>query len=520
MTSDTASSLKQADGHRDRHHQPPEDAQRAQPRDVDGDGRGDAAARRRRLGAGHRLPRRGNPGVRLRRGHLRVRGEPQGHRDRASLQQADGSRLRGDPQLPQAHRGHGLRLLHGRRDGPRHGVRSAIRRRGLEVRHPGGAAVHHLRARARPSARGSRGSRLREGHPLLRAHRWRPTRRRASASSSVCSRWPSSSPTTYEYLRKVAANAPLSIRGTKTQVRAIFEGITDGTGTSCGSSGSRPSTAKTTRKAPAPSSRSARPASRAARRLSAARGRSPVRVAVLTSTPLDPREGSGTFVALAGFEQGLRRLGHEVEIRPLRRRTGFHTFDRWLYNAEVARRPPARPDLVVGCDLDGFLWARRRRVPFVVMLKGIIADELRNERGWVRVLLGVQARWERRNTERADLRAGAQPLLGGRRDGGVRGAARACRRWCRRPSTSPSGRRASPPPPASPRGGATVLAVGRMYPRKRFVDLLHAAARLRSDLPAARVRIVGKGPDWEAVVRLPRRASPRRDGDPARRRDA
>lgn len=32
---------------------------------------------------------------------------------------------------------------------------------------------------------------------------------------------------TYEYLRKVAANAPLSIRGTKTQVRAIFEGITD-----------------------------------------------------------------------------------------------------------------------------------------------------------------------------------------------------------------------------------------------------------------------------------------------------
>ena len=34
-------------------------------------------------------------------------------------------------------------------------------------------------------------------------------------------------PYTYEYLRKVAANAPLSIRGTKTQVRAIFEGITD-----------------------------------------------------------------------------------------------------------------------------------------------------------------------------------------------------------------------------------------------------------------------------------------------------
>ena len=32
---------------------------------------------------------------------------------------------------------------------------------------------------------------------------------------------------TYDYLRTVAANAPLSVRGTKAQVRAIFEGITD-----------------------------------------------------------------------------------------------------------------------------------------------------------------------------------------------------------------------------------------------------------------------------------------------------
>ena len=63
---------------------------------------------------------------------------------------------------------------------------------------------------------------------------------------------------------------------------------------------------------------------------------------------------------------------------------------------------------MVGVDLDGFLWARRRRTAggarprFVVCLKGIIADELRNERGLVRALLSIQARWERRNTDRAD----------------------------------------------------------------------------------------------------------------------
>ena len=167
----------------------------------------------------------------------------------------------------------------------------------------------------------------------------------------------------------------------------------------------------------------------------------------------------------------------------------------------MARRPPAHPDLVVGCDLDGFLWARRRRVPFVVMLKGIIADELRNERGLVRVLLGIQARWERRNTERADL-----VLVPSRYSADVAVKVYAVppsrvavvpeaidlAEWEARFATAPR----------VARGGPTVLAVGRMYPRKRFVDLLHAAARLRSALPAARVRIVGKGPDWEAVVRL------------------
>ena len=33
--------------------------------------------------------------------------------------------------------------------------------------------------------------------------------------------------TTYDYLRTVSANAPLSVRGTKAQVQAIFEGITE-----------------------------------------------------------------------------------------------------------------------------------------------------------------------------------------------------------------------------------------------------------------------------------------------------
>ena len=231
-----------------------------------------------------------------------------------------------------------------------------------------------------------------------------------------------------------------------------------------------------------------------------------MRVAVLSSTPASPTEGSGTFVALDGLIRGLTRLGHAVVFRPLRLRTGFHTFDRWLYNVDAVVRP-LEGDVVVGVDLDGFLWARRRgrgtRAPFVVALKGIIADELRNERGWIRMLLGVQARWERANVHRADCvvvpshysAAVAAEVYG-------IPAARLVvvpepidlAEWRRR--FAAAARRTSTRP--------TVLSVARMYPRKRLGDLLHAAALLRERIPDVQVRIVGTGPEANGLRRLHR----------------
>ena len=156
---------------------------------------------------------------------------------------------------------------------------------------------------------------------------------------------------------------------------------------------------------------------------------------------------------------------------------------------------------MLGVDLDGFMWARRRALPFVASLKGIIADELRNERGWVRALLSVQARWERRNVERADLvvvtsRYSAEVA---RREYGVPPSAS---RWCRSRSTSRSGTTSSGAPRGGPGHGPVVLSVARMYPRKRLADLLHAAAILRARVDGVQVRIVGRGPEWDALSRL------------------
>lgn len=225
-----------------------------------------------------------------------------------------------------------------------------------------------------------------------------------------------------------------------------------------------------------------------------------MRFVFLTSTPLTATEGSGTFVAIDTLAAGLVALGHQAEVRPLRLRTRFHTLDRYLYNVGVALAPP-RADVVVGVDLDGFLWARRRARPFVVSLKGIIADELRSERGLVRALLARQAQWERLNVARADrvIVTSEYCAAAAQREYGVQRARLAVvpepidldgwqRRFAaaeRRPSDRP-----------------VVLSVGRMYARKRFEDLLHAARLLRERIADVQVRIVGKGPEWARVSAL------------------
>ena len=128
--------------------------------------------------------------------------------------------------LPQAHRGHGLRILHGRGDGPRHGLRSPLCRRGSKFGIPaaklsiiyGLDPVHQLvdlvgPAYAKDILYSARALDAAEALRIGFIQRLVP----ASELEAY----------TYDYLRTVAENAPLSIRGTKAQVQAIFEGIND-----------------------------------------------------------------------------------------------------------------------------------------------------------------------------------------------------------------------------------------------------------------------------------------------------
>ena len=219
-----------------------------------------------------------------------------------------------------------------------------------------------------------------------------------------------------------------------------------------------------------------------------------MRFEFLSSTPASPTEGSGTWIAIDGLVRGLAGLGHTVTRRRLGLRTRFHTLDRWLYNARVALAPPVA-DVVVGVDLDGFIWAGQpRQARFVVALKGIIADELKNERGMVRTLLQVQARWEKLNTERAE-RVVVPSRYSAAVAHEVYGVPADRLAVVPEPIDLDEWRRRFAAVPPAPAGPPTVLAVARMYPRKRLDDLLRAAVILRDRIPPVRVRIVGEGPE-------------------------
>jgi glycosyltransferase involved in cell wall biosynthesis len=228
----------------------------------------------------------------------------------------------------------------------------------------------------------------------------------------------------------------------------------------------------------------------------------PAHLAFVTSTPLNVSGGSGTYV-------GIRELARFLEERQVRVTTHAPTFwspsftlKRLLFNLGIARRLRGGPqDWVVGFDLDGFHYGGRPVAPYIASIKGVIADELRNERGFVRLMLGVQAAFERLAVRRARV---VVATSGYSRDRiveayGIQGAKVVIvpelidlRGW-----QADHGEAFSPQaePPA-------VLTVAHMYARKNVPVLLRAYARLRAGSVPFQGWIVGDGPcrrDWELL---------------------
>ena len=231
-----------------------------------------------------------------------------------------------------------------------------------------------------------------------------------------------------------------------------------------------------------------------------------LRILFLDSWLRDRSLGSGSAVAIAGLADGLQSLGHEVDtLRPDRSLSSLD-LTRLSYNISLHRRLAGRDaDLVVGFDFDGGLLPPGTIAsPYVVALKGVMADEARFETGPDRRRFLGLSRIEARNARSAstvictsEYSAGQATRFYGLRKDRVRVVPEGIHvaRW------SDLARRASAMRSAM-QDGPVILSVARQYRRKNTGSLLRAFARLREVHPRSELRIVGEGPELPALRSL------------------
>lgn len=223
----------------------------------------------------------------------------------------------------------------------------------------------------------------------------------------------------------------------------------------------------------------------------------PLRIRFLTSTPLDIRHGSGTYVGISVLARALESLGHAVTFETPRYRLPVYTLQRLLFNRSL--KPMAACDLTVGFDMDGYRIASGKA--HIASLKGVIADEVLFERGMTRHTMGQQARCERLHVHRA-ARVVCTSRYSAERARDLYGLADLpvvvpelidLAEWRGLLAANPA---------RGPR--FTVLFVGRHYRRKRIEVLLRAAALLKPRISELEVRIAGSGPCTAMLRQLSR----------------
>jgi glycosyltransferase involved in cell wall biosynthesis len=184
------------------------------------------------------------------------------------------------------------------------------------------------------------------------------------------------------------------------------------------------------------------------------------------------------------------------------------TARRLRFNVELAIHARSagvagRPDLTVGVDMDGFLLHPWHTGPYLVAIKGVLAEELTFERGLVRRLLALQAWCEARNVRRSSLvtttsryaadQIGRHYVVTGRRLRIVPELIDLAA-WRNAIANAPDADPGAPP---------RILSVAHMYPRKSLDVLLRAVALLPERWNKVELRLIGIGPEqarWQSLA--------------------
>ncbi len=224
-----------------------------------------------------------------------------------------------------------------------------------------------------------------------------------------------------------------------------------------------------------------------------------MRIVFITGTSTRVRDGSGTAVGIAILRRALEARGHHVElIAPAGAVSvsGRLAFD-WRARRAVRE---SGAEVVVAFDSDG-AFLPRLRFPRVAAVKGVVADEMRFERGAARLSLGVLSFFERLHVRRADRvvttsRYAARAIESAygvpATDIGIVPEPIDLARW--KAALAGSARRESVSP--------VILCVAHLYPRKDVATLFEAVEQMRTP---AEVRIIGDGPERENLSRIRQR---------------
>ncbi|BAY09038.1 glycosyltransferase family 4 protein [Calothrix sp. NIES-2098] len=231
-----------------------------------------------------------------------------------------------------------------------------------------------------------------------------------------------------------------------------------------------------------------------------------MKLAFITATPQNAKLGSGTFVGNAHLIAQLRSQGHKVDVFAPKQTSGLmgYMVQRFRWNWGLDPLDFDQYDAVIGLDMDGYTIGDRIKAPFIAYIHGIIADEAKFERGWVRTSLELMAKAERVSVHRANMAIATSEYS----------SARLSQLY------NYKGDIEIVPPPIDVQGWdralasvtdieenkvnsrPTILCVGVQYPRKNVATLIRATAILRRQIPDVEVRIASRGPEWNNLRRL------------------
>ncbi|MBD2167636.1 glycosyltransferase family 4 protein [Calothrix membranacea FACHB-236] len=231
-----------------------------------------------------------------------------------------------------------------------------------------------------------------------------------------------------------------------------------------------------------------------------------MKLAFITATPQNAKLGSGTFVGNAHLIAQLRSQGYQVDVFAPDKISGSmgYMVQRFRWNWGLDPQDFNKYDAVIGLDMDGYTIANRIKVPFIAYIHGIIADEAKFERGWVRTSLELMAKAERISVHRAKMVIATShysctrltQLYKYQQDIEIVPPPIDVQGWDRALASvsNDDDNRANTRP--------TILCVGVQYPRKNVATLIRATAILRRQLPNVEVRIASQGPEWNNLRHL------------------